>query len=108
MEQVESIPSGIKRVSFKLDIPNQRPAVVGKTYSVNPEKSIKDGINIVFREPTKDIAINSVADLETHNFPSITVEAEDFAGLKRKIKLYFKVSDENANLRTLQRKHEQH
>ena len=65
-------------------------------------------MKVVFREPTPDGEVRSVKELEENKFPSITVEASDFANNKRKIKLYFRVKDENAKIKTLQRKHQQY
>ena len=115
---VKAIPTGIDECTVEVNIPNQVP-VFHRDYSFaksaiysGVDKSIKDDIRVVFREPTdanietKDITSESV--LIDKKFPSITVEAKDYAGLTRKVKLYFRVKDENAKIKTLQRRHQQY
>ncbi|MBQ2594762.1 MAG: hypothetical protein II567_15970, partial [Candidatus Riflebacteria bacterium] len=63
---------------------------------------------VVFREPTIDVKIGTIEDLERNKFPSITVEATDFAGNTRTMQLYFRVKDENAKIKTLQKRHQQY
>ncbi|MBR4571484.1 MAG: hypothetical protein IKO19_12575 [Candidatus Riflebacteria bacterium] len=111
-----AIPTGIKEGKITIDIPNQVPPYhrvyefPRTTYSTIPvvENSVQEPLKVVFREPTPDGEVRSVKELEENKFPSITVEASDFANNKRKIKLYFRVKDENAKIKTLQRKHQQY
>ena len=109
------IPSGINYGKITIDIPNQSPPfnreyvfpTSGTVLSV-VSKSIQDNLKVVFREPTPDVKITSTKDLKVNKFPSITVEATDFAGNQRIIQLYFRVKDENAKIKTLQRRHQQY
>ena len=116
------IPTGIKKGKITIDIPNQVPPYhreyefpqisYGAVSVV--ESSVQEPIRVVFREPTDNKAtIDNEDDLINNKFPSITVEASDYADNdsgdnKRIIKLYFRVKDENAKIKTLQRKHQQY
>ena len=108
------IPSGITDGKITIDIPNQSPpykkviefSKSGRNSVV--DNSVQDSFRVVFREPTQDVEIKTVDDLITYRFPSITVEASDYARNKRTIKLYFRVKDENAKIKTLQRRHQQY
>ena len=111
------IPTGIKEGKITIDIPNQVPPYKKVydfpqvNYGAVPvvENSVQEPLKVVFREPTRDdVKIEKLEDLEYKKFPSITVEAKDFADNQRKIKLYFRVKDENAKIKTLQRKHQQY
>ena len=109
-QPVKAIPSGIINCKVTVDIPNQYPPYYNE-YIFESNTSIKDDIKVVFREPTENIEteeLKSESDLKAHNFPSIEVEATDYSGLKRKMKLYFRVKDENAKIKTLQRRHQQY
>ena len=44
----------------------------------------------------------TVEELETNAFPSITVVAEDFSGLKRSLTLFFRVNDRNFDINVLE------
>ena len=108
------IPSGIYDGKITIDIPNQYPPY-HKEYDfpksgIVPvvESSVQKPLKVVFREPTPEGEIKDIKELETKRFPSITVEATDFAGNTRKMKLYFRVKDENAKIKTLQRRHQQY
>lgn len=108
------IPSGINYGKITIDIPNQSPSYK-KVYDFPKQEgsqvvksSIHDSLRIVFREPTPDVKITSAKDLKVNKFPSITVEATDFSGNQRIIQLYFRVKDENAKIKTLQRRHQQY
>lgn len=105
--RVIAIPTGIKNGEVTLNIPNQYPPVVDKALSFNQNKSINE-FKVVFREPTDKVTINSEEDLINNKFPYVTIKACDHSGNERTIKLYFSVLDENASIRTLQRKHDQH
>ena len=41
-------------------------------------------------------------DIEKEKFPSICVDIEDYAELRRRIKLYFRVNDRNIGVRILE------
>ncbi len=108
------IPSGIYDGRIIIDIPNQSPPF-HKVYDFPKSgtvpvvtKSVQDPIRVVFREPTIDVKIGTIEDLERNKFPSITVEATDFAGNTRTMQLYFRVKDENAKIKTLQKRHQQY
>ena len=110
-----SIPTGVVSGKVTIDIPNQYPAVVKKEYPLNNygDSGLRTNFNkvckVVFREPTiTGVPIASIQDLEKNKFPSIEVEATDYAGNTRKIKLFIVVTNEKAYIRTLQRKHTQH
>ncbi len=107
------IPTGVAEGKVTLNIPNQYPQIIDKVYPFgsNSNNFVRESVNridsIVFREPTKcdPRSFKTESDLVTAKLPSITVEARDYSGLTRKIKLYLYITDENANVRTLQRKH---
>ncbi len=109
------IPTGIKSGEVKIKIPNQSPSIDRSIplpkYNYSVKKNINQIDRIVFREPTKNVNLDQIkteSDLISLRLPSISVEAEDYAGNRRKIRLYFYVTDENANVRTIQRKHGKH
>ena len=114
---IKHIPTGIVDGKIIVDIPNQSPNYhkeyelpkSGSLSTVN--QSIYDSVKVVFREPTPDIDSSkkiTEEELIEKRLPSITVQATDYSGLTRTIKLYFKVRDENAQIKTLQRRHQQY
>ena len=105
--RVIPIPTGIKSGEVTLNIPNQYPAIVDKVLPFNTNKSINE-FKVVFREPTAQVTISSEDDLIANKFPYVTIKVYDYAENERTIKLYFSVLNENADIRTLQRKHDQH
>ncbi len=105
--RVIAVPTGIKTGEVVLNIPNQYPPVDNKVLSFNQSKSINE-YQVVFREPTAKVTINGEDDLINNKFPYITIKVRDHADNERTIKLYFSVLNENADIRTLQRKHDQH
>ena len=110
IDNTEAYPTGVKSGEVTVNIPNQLPPVVNSRRSFDAARSsVATGLKLVFREPTKnDIEITSIEDLENNKFPSIEAKIEDYSGNTRTIKLYFRVLDEKAAIRTLERKHENH
>lgn len=107
LTNVVSIPTGIAHGEMSVEIPNQYPRA---SYHVpfNDQESVNGKLRVVFREPTlPDAAGNSEADLLNQKFPYIDVKAVDYAGLERSIRLFLRVTNENPNIRVLDRKHEQ-
>jgi hypothetical protein len=110
LEEIYAIPTGINDAWGKVDIPNQHPKA---SYNIEFDKNntITKELKVVFREPTKPLPKNGTADdllnfCNANKIPSIEVWVEDFAKLRRKIKLFLPVSDENPNIRVIERQHQ--
>ncbi len=102
---IQAFPSGINRGEMTVEIPNQWPGFKERVV-FNAADAVHGNMRVVFREPTSTSPVSSEADLVGLKFPSIEVKVEDYAGLKREIKLYVRISNENPNIRVIDRKHE--
>lgn len=104
-DNMVSVPTGIVAGEIKVSIPNQYPPFNTKVL-MDKNESVNGKLKVVFREPTPDVALNNESDLIAHKFPFIEVKVSDYSGLTRKIKLYLRVSNENPEIRVIDRKHE--
>lgn len=104
LDQALKLPTGIVDAKMRVCIPNQYP-IYDRTVNCDTNQAINGDLKVVFREPTPNVKITSEADLVDNKFPYIEMTAEDHSGLKRTIRLYLKINDESASIRTLDRKH---
>jgi hypothetical protein len=104
LDRVVSIPTGVVNASMRVCIPNQYPTY-DKTINCDVKKAVNGDLKVVFREPTPNVKVTSESDLIDGKFPFIEATAEDYSGLKRTIRVYLKINDENTSIRTLDRKH---
>ncbi len=107
LDTVIAIPTGIQTGEINVEVPNQLPRA---TYRVplDSQESVNGRLRVVFREPTPpDVAGSDENELINRKFPFIDVRATDYAGLERSIRLYLRVTNENPNIRVIDRKHEQ-
>ncbi|MEW6709153.1 MAG: hypothetical protein AB1403_04955 [Candidatus Riflebacteria bacterium] len=102
-----ALPTGINGGEINLNIPNQLPPVSHKM-GIDKTQAVSKEMRVVFREPTPPGGSSNVSFYHDRKFPFIEVCATDFAGFTRKIKLFIRVSNENPNIRILERQHEKH
>lgn len=105
LEKIIPIPTGVVSGEILVEIPNQFPRATHRA-SFDKNKSVNGDLTVVFREPTPNVPVKGENDLIAAKFPFIEVKATDFAGLTRKIRLYLRVSNENPEIRVLERSHE--
>ena len=106
LDKVIAIPTGIFAGEILVEVPNQHPAATYKK-PLDKDKAVTEPLIVVFREPTQPLAGKpSENSLKNARYPFIEVKATDFAGLTRKIRLYVTVSDDNPEIRVLERSHE--
>jgi len=90
-----------------VEVPNQFPRASYRV-PIDTQASVNGKMRVVFREPTPDdVAGATEGELINSRFPYIDVRATDYAGLERSIRLYLRVTNENPNIRVIDRKHEQ-
>ena len=66
-------------------------------------KHINGDIYFTLKDPTPpEYNLKTVEQLEKKGFPSISVVAEDFAGLRRELRLFFRVNDRNLDVKVLE------
>ena len=106
LDQIVGIPTGVQNGEMTVEIPNQLPRASYRVPFDNTE-SVNGKLRVVFREPTPDIGAADESELINKRFPFIDVKAVDYAGLERSIRLYIRITNENPNIRVLDRKHEQ-
>ena len=105
LEEIIPIPSGIKTGNISVAVPNQYPPAHHRAV-FDSQQSVNGGLRVVFREPTPDGDISDEKSLLDRKFPFVEVEAIDHAGFKRSIRLYLRITNENPNIRVIDRKHE--
>lgn len=105
LTNIHAIPTGIKDGSINVEIPNQLPPTTVKE-TINTDRAVSKDLRVVFREPTKPVGSSSESYYQDNKFPFIEVNATDFAGLTRKIKLYISVSNEKPDIRIIERQHQ--
>lgn len=105
LEKIIPVPTGVVSGELVVEIPNQYPRASHRV-PFDQQKSVNGNLTVVFREPTPNVPIKGENDLIAAKFPFIDVRATDFAGLTRKIRLYLRVSNENPEIRVLERNHE--
>ncbi|EKD82006.1 MAG: hypothetical protein ACD_39C01524G0002 [uncultured bacterium] len=106
LDNIIAIPTGVQSGELIVEIPNQLPRASYRVPLDNQE-SVNGKLRVVFREPTPDISGADENELINKKFPFIEVKATDYAGLERSIRLYLRITNENPNIRVLDRKHEQ-
>lgn len=106
LDNIVAIPTGVQNGEITVEIPNQYPRASYRT-PLDSQESVNGKLRVVFREPTPDGAGSDENDLINKRFPFIDVRATDYAGLERSIRLYLRITNENPNIRVLDRKHEQ-
>jgi hypothetical protein len=106
LPDVVAIPTGVQSGEIKIEIPNQHPKA-SYHLPIDRQESVNGKFRVVFREPTPEGAGGNESDLQAKKFPYIDVSATDYSGLKRSIRLYLRITNENPNIRVLDRKHEQ-
>ncbi len=107
LDSVVSIPSGIRDGEMVVEIPNQYPRASYRV-PIGEQDSVNGKLRVVFREPTPtDVVGANDIELSSKKFPYIEVKVTDYAGFERSIKLFLRITNENPNIRVLDRKHEQ-
>jgi hypothetical protein len=107
LDSIVAIPTGISNGEIQVEIPNQFPRASHRV-PIDAQASVNGKMRVVFREPTPDnVGGASEDELLNNRFPFIDVRATDYAGLERSIRLYLRVTNENPNIRVIDRKHEQ-
>ncbi|MBU1107852.1 MAG: hypothetical protein KKB51_14355 [Candidatus Riflebacteria bacterium] len=106
LDNIINIPTGVQNGEMTVEIPNQYPRA---SYHVpfDRQESVNGKLRVVFREPTLPVAGSDEKELMDKHFPYIEVKATDYAGLERSMKLFIRITNENPNIRVLDRKHEQ-
>ena len=99
LDKAQVYDTGIKSGFIKLNFYNDN---LNQETSISPLKSINGNICFTLQNETnRNHDIKTVEDLEANGFPSITVFAEDFSGLTREVKLFFRVNDRKLNVKAL-------
>ena len=94
--------NGIKKGIIKLNIPNESENL-NEEQNINITKHINGDIYFTLKDPTPpEYNLKTVEQLEQKGFPSISVVAEDFAGLRRELRLFFRVNDRNLDVKVLE------
>ena len=102
LDRAKVFETGIQKGVIKLDIPNESENL-NEEQKINISKHINGDIYFTLKEATpSDKNLKTVEQLEQKGFPSITVVAEDFAGLKRTLRLFFRVNDRNVDVKVLE------
>ncbi len=106
LDNIVAIPTGVQSGEIIVEVPNQLPRVTHRV-PLDSQQSINGRLRIVFREPTPmDAGGSDENELISRRFPFIDVRATDYAGLERSIRLYLRITNENPNIRVIDRKHE--
>ena len=94
--------TGIKKGTIKLRIPNGSENL-DEEETIDIKKHINGGIYFTLKEGTPAMYnLKTAEELDSNGFPSITVTAEDFSGLKRNLTLFFRVNDRNQDVKVLE------
>ena len=97
--------TGIKQGKIILSIPNSSDENLDEEKDIDITKAINGGIYFTLKDETvPKYDLVTVEELDENNFPSITVKVKDFAENSRELKLYFRVNDNNIEIRTLDKK----
>ena len=99
--------TGVAKGIIKVDIPKFKDEEEKESLSVEKTVDINHAINgdirFKLRKATPYVYDFKVPeDIEKEKFPSICVDIEDYAELRRRIKLYFRVNDRNIGVRILE------
>lgn len=103
LDNIIAVPTGIVAGRMVVDIPNQHPPARHEVV-FDTNEAVNGKLRVVFREPTPNVG-SSLTDMTNGKFPSIDVRVTDYAGLERHIKLYLRITNENPNIRIIDRKH---
>ena len=102
LDEARVYDTGIKKGIIKLNIPNDSENL-NEEEKIDITKHINGGIYFTLKDGTSKIYnMKTAKELESNHFPSIFVEAEDFSGLKRRLRLFFRVDDKNIDIKTLE------
>ena len=102
LEYAKVYDTGIKKGFIQLTMPHASENL-NETEDIDITKHINGGIYFTPKDPTASkYNLKTVEDLENNQFPSITVVAEDYAGLKRQLRLFFRVDDGSIDLKALE------
>ena len=102
LEYAKVYDTGIKNGVIKLNIPNNSENLNEET-NIDITKHINGDIYFTLKDSTPyQYDLKTVEELESKGFPSIIVTAEDFAGLKRELRLFFRVDDSNLDVKVLE------
>ena len=98
--------TGVKSGVIRLDVPNDNDGEsLSQEQKVDITKNINGDIYFTLKKSTPRVYdFTTPEEIEENHFPSISVELEDFSGLYRSLKLYFRVDDRNLNVRVLEEK----
>jgi hypothetical protein len=106
LDKIVAIPTGVVAGEVKVEITNQYPTASHRM-PFDKQKTVTDPLVVVFREPAKLPPGDLTPDkLHGKKIPYIEASATDYAGNTRKIKLFVEVSDDNPEIRVLERSHE--
>ena len=100
LDKAKVYETGIKSGFIKLDLHNEN---LNKEASIDPKKSINGDILFTLEDSTNlNHDIKTLEELEANGFPSVTVFAEDFSGMTRELKFFFRVNDKKLHLKILE------
>ena len=103
IDNAKVFETGIKKGVIKLNIPDESGENLSEEQKIDITKHINGGIYFTLKEGTpKKYNLKKVEELEANGFPSVTVVAEDYAGLKRTLTLYFRVNDRSLDINVLE------
>ena len=99
--------TGVRKGTIRLDVPKRKEEEEEKNLSqeknIEINRAINGDIYFKLRKATPYVYDFKVPeDIEKEKFPSICVDIEDYAELRRRIKLYFRVNDRNIGVRILE------
>ena len=102
LDEAKVFETGIKKGVIKLDIPNGSENM-GEEVKIDVKKHINGGIYFTLKEGTPaKYNLKTLEELDANGFPSISVVAEDYSGLKRQLKLFFRVNNKNHDINILE------
>lgn len=104
---VRVFPTGVMKGTIRVDIPKQKDEEekedLSEEKTIEISHAINGDIHFKLRKATPYVYDFKVPeDIEKEKFPSICVDIEDYAELRRRIKLYFRVNDRNISTRILE------
>ena len=99
--------TGVAKGKIRIDIPKQKDEEevedLSEEKTIDINHAINGDIRFKLRKATPYVYEFKVPeDIEKEKFPSICVDIEDQAELRRRIKLYFRVNDRNIGIRILE------
>ena len=102
IDKAKVYDTGIKKGNIKLRIPNGSENL-DEEETIDIKKHINGGIYFTLKEGTPAMYnLKTAEELDSNGFPSITVTAEDFAGLKRSLTLFLRVNDRSNDVKVLE------